>query len=515
MQLHSKDMACQNASFASLSNQSIRRNGQPNLVIGSQELTSTSQRLQICPCQRWFPVSHASKCCQVHIQKGHIPIDRLSRWSLRKKQQNIPSSTLQHLGIPDRACLLFIERKGDKKVSVTRLSPPERLESADMRTTGLIWARLKDRTKAAIAKSLRFECPLPPDYQWSLYDVRYTNSPSLTSRVLAHVSAEYTQSKNSEDGCIVTFVATHSYVGDHDKEDRKPKSTLFGQEPVPSFATQLGWVETFGGNQSIGDDFSRRTSSSRVEDPFSGLDLGMPQPPSLTPKPSGLQQDPNVTVSPPSKPLSLVKEKNKRSQWGNHKRHTGALNAARSSHHDYVEDGRLDAQQKERLWGLQGSGLPGDSVITAGDEPYPCSDPVSDKPYPHLASHEGFKEEQCHEDLFGAMPQAQSTSGASTEIYGRRYSDGSPEADQVDQFCGTGPSGVLQRDNTDSQELSDESVDDAELFDQLLQKYTGHHLRERANADESTHENVNNGVNPDVVKDISRDDDNHTDSIKE
>lgn len=52
----------------------------------------------------------------------------------------------------------------------------------------------------------------------------------------------------------------------------------------------------------------------------------------------------------------------------------------------------------------------------------------------------------------------------------------------------------MKSDGMESSDQSDDSLDDDELYDQLLRKFTGHGLRERENGDERTDEHVEKGA---------------------
>lgn len=61
-----------------------------------------------------------------------------------------------------------------------------------------------------------------------------------------------------------------------------------------------------------------------------------------------------------------------------------------------------------------------------------------------------------------------------------------------------GRSGSLKSDGMDSGDQSDESLDDDELYDQLLRKFTGRGMRERESGDELSDEHVEKSTNGQV-----------------
>lgn len=327
------------------------------------------------------------------------------------------------------------------------------------------------------------------------------------SRLLAHVSAEYTHSNMSDNGCIVTFAATYRYEGEHvsseESEERKKdkgrvaKTGLFESASVPNAPNvqkPFGNVQRFGWHPSNDDLMQARDSLRSFDERSSNTFHGFPRP-SYPVETHALQPDPGGVVAEPSGLFGSA--------------------AYRPSHLFGSAAYRPDPVQPDK----QNVTAPRPARLRRRESSF---DPLrlrlefEKKDIARLnAARKVAVDGRAQQRPVGGEVSQEIQSLASnipTKPSERQYRDDHTTVSQGHQSHRRSPASSSQGDEADPQDLSDDSVDDAELFNQLLRKYTGHSVRNTTYADDGSHEHDEDGANHSGLEDIGHGDTEHGNS---
>lgn len=443
------------------------------------------------------------------------------RWSFTKsegKQSSPTTSNPPNPDIPRSAHLLVITKHGDKP-NILRLNPPKRLERPDIRRTGLIWTSFGDDIRDAIWETLRLAFTLPGGFQWVLHSASMLDpGPSLLTRGLTRLVPHLEYKKVDNDSYIVMFVSANGKqyrtggfgqvdIADHDmpaglpvpadtipgpyflqdrrlehqpetaiplRERRKTPAHTFQQDAIysrrytgsPAFALLRHGppadriprdrmpVDRIPVNRMPADRMPVDRMHDRMQiDPVQDVRMPFDQMPSY---PFSRRR---YSPSPPGFQERRYPQRTPRPRDGD--------SPGRNGHPPLSEDKHASAPRAR-----MSARLPGEfSNYVRRRRPDRSS---SD-------SRESFWSE--HAD-------------SSDEFGGRRFAYSSPR-DHREHFAHRRPNS-LRSDDVDSRDRSDDSLDDDELYDQLLRKFTGHGMRERETDDGDSDGDVNGGTDEDV-----------------
>lgn len=418
--------------------------------------------------------------------------------------------------------LLVVERHTDTP-NILRLNPAERPQRPDLRKTGLIWSNLKDSTKEAGWRTLWFKFVLPDAFQWVLHDAMMVDpGPSLLTRGLIRLLPRLKYKKVNKDSYIVVFVPTNSTqsrpdpfgqvdVADHGMSggppvpasaiprpyslqnhrlNNRPDSAIppystpvYGGQPDAPSSWHYDTLHTFArpGPVSLADQLpldqmpSDRIPVNRMPADRMPVEQGsvvrMQEDrvqPDLMPSYRFPQR--RYSTSPPNNPNRGYQQRvprfrnvyppgrNGYSPLSEEPR-PGALHARKSAH----PPSRICRSE------LQESGLRRPAVSSA---------PTG------LARLASYRHRRGSDQTWSKMDSP----GEYSDVCSSAATTASsfiPDSWACVRSTSMGPH-FLRSEATDSSDQSDDSLDDDELYDQSLRKFTGHGLRERETANGNT-----------------------------
>ncbi|GAB7334630.1 hypothetical protein MBLNU13_g06593t1 [Cladosporium sp. NU13] len=473
----------------------------------------------------WLPGTRPELAGSPIANKVKVKTSKLPKWSFNKaehKQYRPTTPESQSLDIPRSAHLLVVQRQADKP-NILRLNPPDKLQRPDLHKTGLIWSNFEDDIKEAIWQTLRLEFVLPGGLQWILHDATILHpGPSLLTRGLLRLVPRLEYKKVNSDSYIVVFVSTKSKqsrtggfgqvdIADHDTSGGPtgPVGAISGPysqqnyerlyRPETAITPQeLHYIPNYA--EDAARDPRRYTDSPAFPRHGSGrladrIPLGpMPSDWMLTKRvpinripadrmPSYEFPQPLYAMSPPNNADRDYQQEPPRCRDRD--------SPGRNGYPPLSEETRVGAQRPRMP-----ARLPSPARRSALLE--------SDlrRPNRRIAST-GLFDGMCFRPPSGSN-QSSSKLDSSDESgdRGSGYDTrgDSPRRDRRYHRDARRRPGSLRSDDDDmeSGDRSDDSLDDDELYDQLLRKFTGRGLRERQTTNGDSDGRVNGGTKADV-----------------
>lgn len=417
------------------------------------------------------------------------------------------------------------------KPSITRLDPPKRSKRTDLRKTGLIWSKLREETRKAVRHKLQSEFALPREYEWSLLDAESTSSrPSLFTRLLSRLVSDLDHTTDKDAVYIVAFVASFSYQGEGQAflqiESERVQSNDYVMDHKKSGSKASAGKEKKKKKVVIEDAVDRQ-EDQRFGDPFQNAYLEMDsyaQYPGTSMPSFAQHQDPSYAQYPDTRSPEKSHQ-GKFDDFSNVREGSGRLSVPERASEESTSNRRTQHRYKHQapehrshvrpreppaIWSSPRTYVSSDS--DRGERHYP------NRPVGHFRRRESsgsrpyVDERDRHRPARGFDYERDRLDdrddfwhNTDSEIPRYDYWP-TPNGYQRGSSDERSRPGSPQSDDAELQELSDESLDDAELFDQLLHKFTGHGLQESVAVNEqmngSTGEQVNEGVDESTNEDF-------------
>lgn len=442
-----------------------------------------------------------------------------------RDKQHKPKTEPQSLNLPRSAHLLVVERHAEKP-DILRLNPPERFQRPDLRKTGLIWSNFEDGTKEAVWQTLRFEFMLPDAFQWVLHDAMMVDpGPSLLTRGLIRLLPRLEYKKVNKDSYIVVFVPTNSTqsrpdpfgqvdVADHGLSDGPPVpagaipgpyspqnhrredrtetaipsqehryTPVYAGEPDAMYPRHYTTSPAFArpGPVPLADRVSldqmpseripvNRMPADRMPVDRMPIDRMQDDRMQLDPMPSYRVSRRRHSTPPPNDANRGYQQRVPRPRNG--------YPPDRNGYPPFSEDPRPGAPRARKS-----ARLPSDVHISKLQDSDPRRPAVSSAPtgLTRLASYRrlrGSNQPWSKSDSSGENSDVSSSAATTVSSF-------IPDSWACIRSTSMGAR-FLPSEATDSSDQSDDSLDDDELYDQLLRKFTGHGLRERESANGNT-----------------------------
>lgn len=446
------------------------------------------------------------------------------------------TSTSPSLEISRSVHLLVIIEHGDKP-DILRLNPPKRLERPDIRRTGLIWTSFGDDIRNAIWETLRFVFALPDGFQWVLHDATMLDpGPSLLARGLIRLLPRLEYKKVDNDSYIVVFVSTNS---------KQARTGGFGQVDIADYDTPGGSpvdAATIPGPYSLQN--RRRQYQPGTAVPLTGRHYT----PAYTGEQDAIYSRP-YGGAPAFAPLGHGPPADRihRDRMPVDRIPVNRMPADRMTVDRMHDRMQIDPMQDVRMPfdqmpsypfsrrryspsppGFQERRYPqrtprprdGDSPGRNGHPPL-SEDKHASAPRARMSARLPGEFSNYNRRRRSDRSSSESTESfwsapadSSDEFGGRRFAYSSPR-DHREHLAHRRPNS-LQSDDVESGDQSDDSLDDDELYDQLLRKFTGHGMRERETADGDSDGDVDGGTDEDVDgnadQDVTGDESNHVEA---
>ena len=419
----------------------------------------------------------------------------------------------------------MLERHADTP-NILRLNPPERPQRPDLRKTGLIWSNLKDSTKEAVWQTLWFKFVLPDAFQWVLHDAMMVDpGPSLLTRGLIRLLPRLEYKKVNKDSYIIVFVPTNSTQSRPDPFGQVDVADhgMSGGPPVPAGAIPGPYCLQSHRRKDL-----LETAMPSQEHRYTPVYAG--EPDAMYPR--------HYTTSPDFArpgPVPLA-DRVSFDQMPSDRIPVNRMPADRMAMDrmpiDSVQNDRmqLDLMPSYRVPRRRHSTPPPNDANRGYQQRVPRSrngyppdrngyPPFSEDPRPGAPRAQMSARLPSHvhasrlPDRYQRRPAVSSAPTGLTRLASYRHlrgsnqpwskSDSSGEHSDVSSSAATtvssfipdswacvrstsmGPRFLLS-EATDSSDQSDDSLDDDELYDQLLRKFTGHGRRERETANENS-----------------------------
>ena len=416
----------------------------------------------------------------------------------------------------------MVERHADTP-NILRLNPPERPQRPDLRKTGLIWSNLKDSTKEAVWQTLWFKFVLPDAFQWVLHDAMMVDpGPSLLTRGLIRLLPRLEYKKVNKDSYIIVFVPTNSTQSRPDPFGQVDVADhgMSGGPPVPA-----GAIPGPYSLQSHRLQYRPETaipSQEHQSPPFYAGERRFSW--QSTTSPAFAQPAPGLRAD--RIPLDQMRsDRIPTNRLPTDRMPVNRMPADRMLINRTLEDRmQLDPMPSYRIPRRRYSTSPPNNPNRGYQQRVPRSldvyppdrngyPPLSEERRPgalHSRTSARLPSRVRRSELPDSDQRRPAVSSATTGLFDRAYYPplhGSKQswAELVSSDDGRSgydiPVGLprgereyvvaprrprsARSEATDSSDQSDDSLDDDELYDQLLRKFTGHGLRERETANEN------------------------------